>query len=150
MLNTIGRAKIPKSLVLEIDPSRPHTHADPSEGMIMLNLIDTRRNPGADPARYNAAYANLHNGAQSVVDYLVVQKLMAGDMLADAGQLESRVIEFLCDHKIIVGIDSFQADANFAGESSDTLDFLLRELRISWAACPMAWSLPTTRRIWTA
>ena len=60
VLNTIGKAKIPKSLVLEIDPSRPHTDADPSEGMIMLNLIDTRRNPGADATRYDAGYANLH------------------------------------------------------------------------------------------
>ena len=129
LLNTIGRAKIPKSLVLEIDPNRPHNHADPSEGMVMLNLIDTLRNPGPDPARYNTAYANLNNGGQQVVDYLVVQKLLAGDMLADAGQLVDRVVEFLCDRKIIVGIDSFQSDPNFAGESQATLDFLLRELR---------------------
>ena len=128
VLNTIGKAKIPKSLVLEIDPSRPHTHADPSEGMIMLNLINTRRNPGVDAARYTATYANLHNGAQSVVDYLIVQKLLAGDMLADKKQLNGRVAQFMCDQKIIVDVYSFLADANFAGESFSTLEQLCTEL----------------------
>ena len=127
VLNTIGRAKIPKSLVLEIDPSRPHTDADPSEGMIMLNLIDTRRS-GTDADRYTAAYANLHNGAQSVVDYLVVQKLIAGDMLADPEEMRGRVVEFLCDQKIIVDVRSFETDDNFADDSPDTLFFMVREL----------------------
>ena len=128
VLNTIGKAKIPKSLVLEIDPSRPSTHADPSEGMIMLDLINTRRHPGADGARYDAAYANLHNGAQSVVDYLVVQKLLAGATIADQKSLNAQVAKFLCDQKIIVGIDSFAADANFAGESRQTLYELVTDL----------------------
>jgi|tagenome__1003787_1003787.scaffolds.fasta_scaffold20968258_2 hypothetical protein len=130
VLNTIGKAKIPKSLVLEIDPSRPHNHADPSEGMIMLNLINTLRNPQADAARYNAAYTNLHNGAQTVVDYLVVQKLLAGDMLADKKTLRGLVVEFMCDQKIIVDTYSFSADVNFAGVSSDTLGFLVQELGV--------------------
>ena len=129
VLNTIGRAKIPKSLVLEIDPSRPPTHDDPSEGMIMLDLINTRGARGADAARYDAAYANLHHGAQSVVDYLVVQKVLAGEMLPDPLELKGRVIEFLCDQKIIVHNWSFPADARFAGESSDLLVQLLDELR---------------------
>jgi hypothetical protein len=131
VLNTIGKAKIPKSLVLEIDPSRPHTHAtDPSEGMIMLNLINTRRNGGADAARYDAAYANLHHDAQSVVDYLVVQKVLAGEMLPDPLELNGRVIEFLCDQKIIIHDWSFPADARFDGVSSDNLVKLLKELRM--------------------
>ena len=87
VLNTIGRAKIPKSLVLEIDPSRPHTHADPSEGMIMLNLIDTRRSPGR-MQRATTPHTPICTMVRSpVVDYLVVQKLLAGDMLADPEEL---------------------------------------------------------------
>lgn len=130
VLNTIGKAKIPKSLVLEVDPSRPHNHANPSEGMVMLNLINTRRNPGVDAARYNAAYANLHNGAQPVVDYLVVQKLLGGDQIVDLKQIEGRVVEFLCSQKLIVDIYSFLADPNFAGESEATLDLLIQELGV--------------------
>jgi len=128
VLNTIGKAKIPKSLVLEVDPSRPHTNPNPSEGMIMLNLINTRRNPAVDAARYNAAYANLHSGAQPVVDYLVIQKLLAGRSIMDYKQLSGRVVEFLCSQRIIVDVFSFSSDQNFAGESSATLGFLIQEL----------------------
>ena len=62
-----------------------------------------------------------------MVDYLVVQKLMAGDTFTDEKQLTGRVVRS-CDQKIIVDTFSFSADANFAGESEDTLDTLVREL----------------------
>lgn len=130
VLNAIGKAKIPKSLVLEIDPSRPSAHADPSEGMIMLDLIDTKRAPGVDAARYDATYAGLRDGGQSVVDYLVVQKLLTGDTITGSGELLEEVRKFLYHQKIRVGVDSFTGDQRFDNESRATLKSLAQELGV--------------------
>jgi hypothetical protein len=133
VLSRVCKAKIPKSLILEVDPSQPVGSATPSEGMIMLNLLGDpkKRNKRVDPQRFEQSYAYLDDGQgtpNSRVSYLVVQKLMKGRTLPTFDVINSEIADFLVQHKLRIAAASFAADDRFQNTAPKEIGKLVAEL----------------------
>jgi hypothetical protein len=119
VLSLVAKAKIPKSLILEVDPARPANSANPSEGMLMLELLKdpAKLSPTTDQRAYERSYAylddKLGNPNTSYVSYLVVQKLIVGRKLPIYHSILDDASDFMLKHKLKITKDSFFADAAF-------------------------------------
>lgn len=134
VLSRVGKAKIPKSLVLEVDPARPHDATNPSEGMVMLHLLGdpNKRNPNVDAQKYANSYAFLDDGQgtqNSCVSYLVVQKLIAGSMLPIKNDVNGDILDFLLEHNILIDEQSFATDTDFQATPAQDIVDLVNELK---------------------
>lgn len=129
VLNRVGKAKIPKSLVLTVDPAD-----NTSEGMIMLRLLSdpNKRNPNSSAQVYANSYAFLDDGQgtpNSYISYLVIQKLIVGTSLPIVNDVNAEILDFLVEQKIKITEASFLTDANFQGISKQAITALVNELK---------------------
>jgi hypothetical protein len=125
VLSLVAKAKIPKSLILEVDPARSANCANPSEGMLMLELLKdpAKLSPTADQRAYARSYAylddRLGNPNTSYVSYLVVQKLIAGRKLPIFNSVLGDAADFMMKHKLRITADSFFADPAFQRKNAN-------------------------------
>jgi hypothetical protein len=125
VLSLVAKAKIPKSLILEVDPARPANSANPSEGMLMLELLKdpAKLSPTADQRAYARSYAylddRLGNPQTSYVSYLVVQKLIAGRKLPIYNSVLGDAADFMVKHKLKITAASFFADPAFQRKNAN-------------------------------
>ena len=135
VLALVGKAKIPKSLVMKVDPQAPPGSPNPSEGMLMLQVLGdpNKRNAQTDAQRYAESYSYLDDGrnaADSRIPYLVVQKLIPGDTLPTINSINAEIRDFLIEQKLKVAAESFQADANFQGMSESQIGSIINALEV--------------------
>ena len=135
VLALIGKAKIPKSMVMKVDPQPPPGSPNPSEGMLMLQVLGdpNKRSAQTDPQRYAESYSYLDDGsnaAGSRISYLVVQKLIPGNTLPIVNSINAEIKDFLIEQKLKVVAESFQADASFAGMSESQIGDIINALEV--------------------
>ena len=135
VLALVGKAKIPKSMVMKVDPQAPPGSPNPSEGMLMLQVLGdpNKRSAQADPQRYAESYSYLDDGrnaADSRIAYLVVQKLIPGATLPIVNSINAEIKDFLIEQKLKVTAESFQADANFGGMSEAQIGGIINALEV--------------------
>ena len=135
VLALVGKAKIPKSMVMKVDPQAPPGSPNPSEGMLMLQVLGdpNKRSAQTDPQRYAESYSYLDDGrnaADSRISYLVVQKLIPGATLPIVNSINAEIKDFLIEQKLKVAAESFQADANFGGMSESQIGDIINALEV--------------------
>lgn len=121
VISRIGKAKVPKSLVLAVDPTRPVGQStDPAPSMVLLDLLrdPQKRHAGADPDRFDECLSYLVGDPgkpDSYTSFLVLQKQLRGVTWPTDEFVAEEIERFLVKHKLIVMEASIRAHPAFSG-----------------------------------